>query len=142
MRVVVLGDVGVIDDMMHIGDEAMFQAATQELGARGIDVVAISSAPATSTCGPPFIQRRNFNNRSAYVSVSAAAGCPADSTRLSWRNTAPSVRTSTMAKGRAPGSAATSSRYARCHSAAGRNSGSREGRSLGAKVNMDEERGT
>ena len=46
MRVVALGDVGVIDDMMHIGDEAMFQSATEHLHARGIDVVAVSSAPA------------------------------------------------------------------------------------------------
>ena len=46
MRVVALGDVGVIDDMMHIGDEAMFQAANDELAARGVDLVAVSSAPA------------------------------------------------------------------------------------------------
>ena len=45
MRVVALGDVGVIDDMMHIGDEAMFQAAHDELGARGASLVAVSSAP-------------------------------------------------------------------------------------------------
>jgi polysaccharide pyruvyl transferase WcaK-like protein len=49
MRVVALGDVGVIDDMMHIGDEAMFQAVTEELRARGIDVVAVSSAPAETS---------------------------------------------------------------------------------------------
>lgn len=45
MRVVALGDVGVVDDMMHIGDEAMFQAARDELGARGAALVAVSSAP-------------------------------------------------------------------------------------------------
>jgi len=45
MRVVALGDVGVIDDMMHIGDEAMFQAAHDELGARGASLVAVSSVP-------------------------------------------------------------------------------------------------
>jgi polysaccharide pyruvyl transferase WcaK-like protein len=45
MRVVVLGDVGVVDDMMHIGDEAMFEAARDELGARGGAVTAVSSAP-------------------------------------------------------------------------------------------------
>ncbi|MGZ8804195.1 MAG: polysaccharide pyruvyl transferase family protein [Microbacterium sp.] len=45
MRVVALGDVGVIDDMMHIGDEAMFQAAHDELGARGASVIAVSSMP-------------------------------------------------------------------------------------------------
>jgi polysaccharide pyruvyl transferase WcaK-like protein len=46
MRVIALGDVGVVDDMMHIGDEAMFQAASDELGARGATVVGVSSAPA------------------------------------------------------------------------------------------------
>ena len=45
MRVVALGDVGVIDDMMHIGDEAMFQAAHDELAARGGNLVAVSSVP-------------------------------------------------------------------------------------------------
>ena len=45
MRVVALGDVGVIDDMMHIGDEAMFQAAHDELAARGATLVAVSSVP-------------------------------------------------------------------------------------------------
>ena len=45
MRVVALGDVGVIDDMMHIGDEAMFQAAHDELTARGATPIAVSSVP-------------------------------------------------------------------------------------------------
>ena len=45
MRVVALGDVGVIDDMMHIGDEAMFLAAHDELCARGASLVAVSSVP-------------------------------------------------------------------------------------------------
>ncbi len=45
MRVVALGDVGVIDDMMHIGDEAMFQAAHDELAAREGSLVAVSSVP-------------------------------------------------------------------------------------------------
>lgn len=43
MRIVTIGDVGVVDDMMHIGDEAMFQAARDELGSRGAEIVAISS---------------------------------------------------------------------------------------------------
>lgn len=46
MRVIAIGDVGVVDDMMHIGDEAMFHAAVDELGARGASVVGVSSAPA------------------------------------------------------------------------------------------------
>ena len=49
MRVVVIGDIGVVDDMMHIGDEAMFDAAHQELAARDVQVIAVSSAPAEST---------------------------------------------------------------------------------------------
>lgn len=46
MRVVTLGDVGVIDDMMHIGDEAMFRAARDELADRGAAVTSVSSVPA------------------------------------------------------------------------------------------------
>lgn len=49
MRVVTLGDVGVIEDMMHIGDEAMFRAARDELGARGATVTAVSSVPDETT---------------------------------------------------------------------------------------------
>ncbi|SDG71119.1 polysaccharide pyruvyl transferase family protein [Microbacterium pygmaeum] len=45
MRVVVLGDVGVVQGMMHIGDEAMFRAARDELVARGAEIVAVSSVP-------------------------------------------------------------------------------------------------
>lgn len=48
MRLVAIGDIGVVDDMMHIGDEAMFQALSDELGARGAEIVAVSSAPAES----------------------------------------------------------------------------------------------
>ncbi|MDN3495684.1 polysaccharide pyruvyl transferase family protein [Planococcus sp. APC 4015] len=49
MRVLTIGDVGVVDDMVHIGDEAMFEAAVDELSARGADVTAVSSAPAETT---------------------------------------------------------------------------------------------
>lgn len=45
MRLVMIGDVGVVDDMVHIGDEAMFEAAHGELTARGAAITAISSAP-------------------------------------------------------------------------------------------------
>lgn len=46
MRVVVIGDVGVADGMMHIGDEAMFDAMVEALRARGADAITgISSAP-------------------------------------------------------------------------------------------------
>ena len=47
MRVVVIGDVGVVDGMMHIGDEAMFDAMVEALRHRGADAITgISSSPA------------------------------------------------------------------------------------------------
>jgi len=47
MRIVVIGDVGVVDGMMHIGDEAMFDALVEALRARGASsIVGISAAPA------------------------------------------------------------------------------------------------
>ncbi|MDY0830105.1 polysaccharide pyruvyl transferase family protein [Microbacterium sp. BG28] len=46
MSVLAIGDVGVVDDLFHVGDEAMFDAAVVELGRRGIDTIGISSAPA------------------------------------------------------------------------------------------------
>ena len=49
MRVVAIGDIGVVDDMMHIGDEAMFESALDAMAARGADVVGVSSAPAESS---------------------------------------------------------------------------------------------
>lgn len=49
MRLVMIGDVGVVDDMVHIGDEAMFEAAVDELTARGVDVTGVSSAPVDTT---------------------------------------------------------------------------------------------
>ncbi len=48
MHVLVIGDVGVIDGMMHIGDEAMFEAAVDELRARGVDAIGVSSVPEES----------------------------------------------------------------------------------------------
>lgn len=47
MRLVVIGDVGVLDGMVHIGDEAMFEALLVELGSRGVDeFTGISANPA------------------------------------------------------------------------------------------------
>ncbi|BDZ54477.1 polysaccharide pyruvyl transferase family protein [Agromyces marinus] len=47
MRVVVIGDVGVVGGMMHVGDEAMFDAMVEALRARGVErIVGISNAPA------------------------------------------------------------------------------------------------
>lgn len=48
MPVLVIGDIGVVDGMIHIGDEAMFEAAAAELAVRGLDVIGVSSAPAES----------------------------------------------------------------------------------------------
>ena len=46
MRVITIGDVGVVGGMMHIGDEAMFDALVAALRVRGTSsVVGISSAP-------------------------------------------------------------------------------------------------
>ena len=47
MRVVVIGDVGVVDGMVHLGDEAMFEALVEALRARGAtSIVGVSNAPA------------------------------------------------------------------------------------------------
>ena len=47
MRLVALGDVGVVDGMIHIGDEAMSEALILAMRARGATAVtALSSAPA------------------------------------------------------------------------------------------------
>ncbi|MFI8593112.1 polysaccharide pyruvyl transferase family protein [Microbacterium sp. NPDC078428] len=47
MRVIAIGDIGVTDGMMHIGDEAMFGALVDELRARGVEeITALSAAPA------------------------------------------------------------------------------------------------
>ena len=49
VRVVAIGDVGVIDDMIHIGDEAMFGAFVDAMRTRGLEsVVAISANPTES----------------------------------------------------------------------------------------------
>jgi polysaccharide pyruvyl transferase WcaK-like protein len=45
VSVLAIGDVGVVDDLFHVGDEAMFDAAVVELRRRGLDTVGISSAP-------------------------------------------------------------------------------------------------
>lgn len=49
MRIVSIGDIGVIDDVIHIGDEAMFHELVVQLRERGADAVTgISSNPAES----------------------------------------------------------------------------------------------
>ncbi|WP_322411347.1 polysaccharide pyruvyl transferase family protein [Microbacterium invictum] len=48
MNVLTIGDIGVLAGIIHIGDEAMFEAAADELSARGGQVVGVSSAPQES----------------------------------------------------------------------------------------------
>ena len=49
IRVVAIGDIGVSDGVIHIGDEAMFEALVTELRSRGVhEIVGISSNPADS----------------------------------------------------------------------------------------------
>jgi len=46
VRIVTIGDVGVVDDMIHIGDEAMFDEFATQLRARGASITGVSSTPA------------------------------------------------------------------------------------------------
>ena len=46
MRILAIGDIGVVNSMMHIGDEAMFEEFVAQARRRGIrDIVAVSSNP-------------------------------------------------------------------------------------------------
>ncbi|MFJ4045314.1 polysaccharide pyruvyl transferase family protein [Microbacterium sp. NPDC089987] len=83
MSVLTIGDIGVLSGMIHIGDEAMFEAARDELAARDLGVVGVSSAPEESAVryGVPSVPRLGFvgldrdaaARRSALL-VDAAAG--------------------------------------------------------------------
>jgi polysaccharide pyruvyl transferase WcaK-like protein len=46
--VLAIGDIGVTSGIIHIGDEAMFEAARDELAARGVGMTGVSSAPEES----------------------------------------------------------------------------------------------
>ena len=48
MRIVSIGDIGVSDGMIHVGDEAMFEALVDRMRQRGVEVTGLSSAPAES----------------------------------------------------------------------------------------------
>ena len=48
VRLLSIGDIGVSDGMMHIGDEAMFEALRDEMRERRVELVAVSSEPAES----------------------------------------------------------------------------------------------
>ncbi|MDQ1130844.1 polysaccharide pyruvyl transferase family protein [Microbacterium sp. SORGH_AS_0888] len=62
MTILAIGDIGAVDGMFHIGDEAMFDAAVQELTSRGASIVGLSSAPAESAerYGTPMLPRLGF----------------------------------------------------------------------------------
>lgn len=63
MRVVALGDIGVTDGMIHIGDEAMFESAVKQLRARGVDEfvgVSVNPADTSQRYGIESIQRIGF----------------------------------------------------------------------------------
>ncbi len=62
MSVLIIGDVGVLDGMFHIGDEAMFEVAVEQLTARGIPAVGVSSHPEETAAryGIPAVGRLGF----------------------------------------------------------------------------------
>lgn len=62
MSVLIIGDVGVLDGMFHIGDEAMFEVAVAELAQRGHSAVGVSSNPAETAAryGIPAVPRLGF----------------------------------------------------------------------------------
>lgn len=83
MSVLTIGDIGVLSGMIHIGDEAMFEAARDELAARGLSIVGVSSSPEESAAryGVPCVPRLGFGGlereaaaRRSALLVDAAAG--------------------------------------------------------------------
>lgn len=62
MSVLIIGDVGVLDGMFHIGDEAMFEVAVNELAHRGLSAIGVSSNPAETALryGIPAVARLGF----------------------------------------------------------------------------------
>jgi polysaccharide pyruvyl transferase WcaK-like protein len=63
MRLVVIGDVGVTDAMMHIGDEAMFEAMVGQFTRRGAQITGISADPVETAerYGIDAVQRIGFD---------------------------------------------------------------------------------
>lgn len=64
MHTLAIGDIGVVDGMMHIGDEAMFEQFLDQARERGVtDVTAISAAPAetASRYGVRSVPRLGFS---------------------------------------------------------------------------------
>jgi polysaccharide pyruvyl transferase WcaK-like protein len=62
VTILTIGDIGVVSGVIHIGDEAMFEAARDELAARGVAITGVSSAPAESASryAVPTIGRLGF----------------------------------------------------------------------------------
>lgn len=62
MSVLIIGDVGALEGMFHIGDEAMFEVAVVELAQRGRDAIGVSSHPAETAAryGIPAVPRLGF----------------------------------------------------------------------------------
>ena len=64
MKIVVIGDVGVLDEMVHIGDEAMFEEFVVQARARGIrNITGISANPGETAAryGIDAIERIGFS---------------------------------------------------------------------------------
>lgn len=84
MSILTIGDIGVTEGIIHIGDEAMFEAAADELAARGAAVVGMSANPAESSerYRVPTVARLGFagldraaaRERAALLRVAAAGG--------------------------------------------------------------------
>lgn len=61
MRIVVIGDVGVLDGNIHIGDEAMFEVFVDQLRRRGAEnIVGLSSQPSDTAARYSLESIRNF----------------------------------------------------------------------------------
>lgn len=62
MSVLTIGDIGVLSGIIHIGDEAMFEAARDELAVRGLGLIGVSSAPEESAAryDVPCVPRLGF----------------------------------------------------------------------------------
>lgn len=62
MSVLIIGDVGVLDGMFHIGDEAMFEVAVGELSERDLSPIGVSSNPPETAAryGIPALPRLGF----------------------------------------------------------------------------------